>query len=291
MCVSFPKSGKLKQAIPKKEGQHPILCVTTCFPHSVCDLWKHSWKTGHHSESFHSLLQNELVSDWGKANCSPLGHESVLRNKNFGFSHGKQINFLPSLKLSFQRIWCRHCSRDERSGFWDQDMTPLCGFCGVLHSKQDSFSKPPKTQETEKKNPEAGDLLPYSFKTSIPHSNAIKISSQIKEARHLYAESDHMQVSFLQENKIRQPNTPCDRLVLFLTRFKVGRPLVPRREAVMHIESAKGCQPHSRPGTKFYLSQIQHRFKLRRFTENNLFSPPFRECLFPTCLCPLPSYP
>lgn len=150
---------------------------------------------------------------------------------------------------------------------------------------------PPKPKKLKKKNPEAGDLLPYSFKTSIPHSNAIKISSQIKEARHLYAESDHMQVSFLQENKIRQPNTPCDRLVLFLTRFKVGRPLVPRREAVMHIESAKGCQPRSRPGTKFYLSQIQHRFKLRRFTENNLFSPPFRECLFPTCLCPLPSYP
>lgn len=60
-----------------------------------------------------------------------------------------------------------------------------------------------------------------------------------------------MQVLFLQKNEVRQLNTPCDKLDLILTRFIVGRPLLPRKEAVVYIESVRECQSCSRLGTKF----------------------------------------
>lgn len=106
---------------------------------------------------------------------------------------------------------------------------------------KDQFLQSHKKQDTQKM--EAGDLLPYSFETPILHSNAIKISSQVKEARHLYAKTKCMQVLFLQEHEGRQLNTPCDKLDLILSRFRVGsRPLLPQREAAVHIESVRGCQ-------------------------------------------------
>lgn len=86
-------------------------------------------------------------------------------------------------------------------------MTPLCRFSDVL-----------------------GDLLPYSFETSVPHSNATTNSPQIKEARHLYVKNECMQVLFLQENKARQLNTLCNKLDLILTRCIADRPLLPRRQ-------------------------------------------------------------
>lgn len=114
-------------------------------------LWfgEKSWRTDHHT-SCHSLLQNELVSDWGKADCSPLGHGSVFRNKNFGFSHGKQINFLHFLKLSFQWIWYR-CSRDELSRFFETRTWLLCADCEVLHSYIRPFVRAPKNTKKLKR--------------------------------------------------------------------------------------------------------------------------------------------
>lgn len=113
-------------------------------------------------------------------------------------------------------------------------MSPLCKFCSVLHTDQLLQSHKLKVPQKI----EAGDLLPYSFETPILHSNAIKISSQVKEARHLYAKTKHMQVLFLQEHEGRQLNTPCDKLDLVSSRFRVGsRPLLPQREAAVHSES------------------------------------------------------
>lgn len=111
----------------------------------------------------------------------------------------------------------------------------------LIYLDKDQFLQSHKKQDTQKM--EAGDLLPYSFETPILLSNAIKISSQVKEARHLYAKTKCMQVLFLQEHEGRQLNTPCDKLDLILSRFRVGsRPLLPQREAAVHIKSVRGCQ-------------------------------------------------
>lgn len=108
-----------------------------------------------------------------------------------------------------------------------------------LHKDQLLWSH--NKQETWKM--EAGNLLPYSFETPTFHSNAIKISSQVKEARHLYTKTKCIQVMFLQEYEGRQLNTPCDKLALILSRFRVGsRPLFPQREAAVHLESVRGYQ-------------------------------------------------
>lgn len=63
-----------------------------------------------------------------------------------------------------------------------------------------------KTKETE-----AGDLLPYSFETSIPHSNAIKIIPQLKKPDARMPGVSACKSCFFQENKAKQLNRPHDR--------------------------------------------------------------------------------
>lgn len=155
-------------------------------------------------------------------------------------------------------------------------MIPVCKFCCLLYANtKTNFSSPIKSKKLKR----------WRQETSIPHSNSIKISSQVKEARHLYAKTKCMQVLFLQEHEGRQLNTPCDKLDLILSRFRVGsRPLLPQREAAVHIESVRGCQSCSPSRHQVLLPlSITALIELRRFTENNLFSPFFTECLFPTC--------
>lgn len=117
-------------------------------------------------------------------------------------------------------------------------MTPLCKFCGVLYTYiKTNFSNPIKSKKLKRWRQET------SFLIALRPPSFIKISLQVKEARHLYGRSKCMQVLFLQEHEGRQLNAPCDKLDLILSRFRVGsRPLLPQREAAVYIESVRGCQ-------------------------------------------------
>lgn len=66
-------------------------------------------------------------------------------------------------------------------------------------------------KKKKKKEREAGDLLPYSFETSIPHSNAIKIIPQLKKPDTRMPGVSACQSCFFQENKATQLSTPHDR--------------------------------------------------------------------------------
>lgn len=226
----------------KKESQHSVLCTTTCIPHPVCDLWKQSWRTDH-GERRHSSLQSELASDWGKTDCSPRARGTVLRNKNFAL------------------LWQ-----------WVNFTIPAFHGAQFTMNLVEMFNRWIQCIKKQKKETEAGDLLPYSSETSIPHSNAIKIIPQLKkpDASHVFSRKTKPSSS------IHLMTDPI------ASRFPEDSPPLAVWWAVVCTELVWGCQPCSRLGTNlFYSSEMQCWFNLRRVTENNLFSPFFRAPLFP----------
>lgn len=165
----------------KKESQHSVLCTTTCIPRPVCDLWKQSWRTDH-GERRHSSLQSELTSDWGKTDCSPRARGTVLRNKNFVL------------------LWQ-----------WVNFTIPTFHGAQFTMNLVEMFNRWIQCIKKQKKETEAGDLLPYSFETSIPHSNAIKIIPQLKKPDARMPGVSACKSCFFQENKAKQLNRPHDR--------------------------------------------------------------------------------